>query len=67
MIDRYTKAVLTFIAAALVALVVQQPVQNARAQSGFECGSARNPCYVRVDSPVEVTNTILSRLHVTIE
>ena len=46
MLDRYTKAVLTVIAAALVVLVLQNAFPGARAQSGSTCGGARNPCYV---------------------
>jgi hypothetical protein len=43
--DRYTKIVLTIIAAALVGLVIQNVVPMARAQSEA-CGSAKNPCWV---------------------
>ena len=46
MADRYTKTVLTIIAAALVAITAQQFVPNAAAQYGA-CGSSRHdPCYV---------------------
>jgi hypothetical protein len=46
MIDRYTKIVLTVIAAALVALVLQNSFPGARAQMGSGCGSGHKPCYV---------------------
>jgi len=48
MVDRYTKAVLTVIAAALVALAVQQAVPAASA-ARLECaGSYFDPCWVKV-------------------
>lgn len=48
MIDRYTKAVLTIIAAALVALVIQGMLPTANAQLGRGCGeSTIEACYVR--------------------
>ena len=43
--DRYTKSVLTVIAASLVALVVQNATPKATAQSNLTC-SAASPCYV---------------------
>ena len=45
MIDRYTKTVLTVIAAALVAIVFQNVSTIAFAQTDA-CGSSKNPCYV---------------------
>lgn len=42
--DRYSKVVLTVIAAALVALVVQNATTRALALT--ECGSRYDPCYV---------------------
>ena len=45
MSDRYTKGVLTVIAAALVALVFQNVSTIALAQNE-SCGSSKNPCYV---------------------
>lgn len=44
MIDAYSKAVLTVIAVALVALVAQRATHDAQAMNG--CGSRDNPCYV---------------------
>jgi hypothetical protein len=61
MVDRYTKVVLTVIAAALVMLAMRpwREPQPARAQ-GSECGNSRNPCFVTtgVLDPlrVQVTN-----------
>jgi hypothetical protein len=46
MVDRYTKIVLTIIACALAALVVQNQFPSARAQTGDNCGGPKNPCYV---------------------
>ena len=43
--DRYTRSVLTVIAASLVALVVQNATPKATAQSSLTC-SAASPCYV---------------------
>ncbi|WP_026871461.1 hypothetical protein [Inquilinus limosus] len=48
MVDRYTKVILTVIAAALVALAVQQAVPSASA-AGSECkGTYRDPCWVKI-------------------
>jgi hypothetical protein len=47
MTDRYTKAVLTVIAVALVAIVVQNGMRNASAQLGGGCGNFLEPCYVK--------------------
>lgn len=44
MVDLYTKALLTVIAAALVLLVAENLVQRAGAQSS--CGSQSSPCYI---------------------
>ena len=46
MVDRYTKVVLTVIAAALVGLVVQRAIPTASAQLGAGCGSSYDPCYI---------------------
>ena len=46
MVDHYTKAVLTVIAAALVALVVQNAAPDASAQIQAGCGDRFKPCYV---------------------
>lgn len=45
MIDRYTKAVLTVIAAALTVLCVQNWTSEATAQ-GSDCGGISRPCAV---------------------
>jgi hypothetical protein len=49
MIDRYTKAVLTLIALALVALAVEQGIGRASAE--FQCGTPDTPCFVEASSP----------------
>jgi hypothetical protein len=57
MIDRYTKAVLTVIATALVALVVQNWLMAASAQQANACGNtlyAQPPCTVVWSSPLPV-------------
>jgi hypothetical protein len=47
MTDRYSKAILTIIGVALVALALQNGLQRAGAQ--WSCGaSPDNPCYLRV-------------------
>jgi hypothetical protein len=46
MLDRYTKFILTVIAAALVAIAVQNATRPARAQLA-QCGNVQTPCYVR--------------------
>lgn len=59
MIDRYTKIVLTIIAASLVALVTQNGVQMALAQVGYNdaCGTATHPvCQVAWSTPMPVRN-----------
>jgi hypothetical protein len=51
MTDIYTKAVLTVIALALVALVAQQAVPRASAQFGLALGcdgSPNAPCFIRL-------------------
>lgn len=45
MFDRYTKAILTIIAAALVAGVVQRAVTPADAEPA-QCGDIKTPCVV---------------------
>jgi hypothetical protein len=47
MTDRYTKTVLTVIAAALVGLLAVQLTPTAHAQGTYSCGSPNDPCYVR--------------------
>jgi hypothetical protein len=49
MTDRYTKAVLTAIAAALLALVFQQAIPRVAAQIS-SCGSSSyNSCHITID------------------
>lgn len=51
MTDRYTKVVLTVIAMALVALVLQGGIGGAKAQFGFALGcdgSPNAPCFIRI-------------------
>ena len=57
MIDRYTKIVLTIIAASLVALVMQNGVQMALAQVSYNdaCGTPTHPvCQVSWSTPMPV-------------
>jgi hypothetical protein len=59
MIDRYTKIMLTIIAASLLALVMQNGVQMALAQVGYNdaCGTATHPvCQVSWSTPMPVRN-----------
>lgn len=49
MVDRYTKVVLTVIAAALLVIVAQGGIGGARAQSDT-CGTMFSPCWVHVNS-----------------
>ena len=50
MVDRYTKVILTVIAAALVALAARQAVPSASA-AGSECsGTYFDPCWVKIFS-----------------
>ncbi len=55
--DRYTRTVLTVIAASLVVLIVQNAIVDATAQQPRLTCPASNPCYV--------SNTGLSPLNVT--
>jgi hypothetical protein len=54
MVDRYTKAVLTVIAAALTGLFVTQLTPPARAQISAGCGTDLYPCYIKTQSPLMV-------------
>jgi hypothetical protein len=61
MVDRYTKIVLTIIAAALVALVAQNGLMTAFAQQDTACGNAmygEPPCTVTWSSPLPVRPVI---------
>lgn len=49
MIDTYTKAVLSVIAAALVVLAVETLLPGAKAQTAT-CGTDENPCVVTTNS-----------------
>jgi hypothetical protein len=58
MIDRYTKAVLTIIAVALVALVAQNTFRSSYAQDAG-CGvSGQMPCAVAWSTPMPVYSII---------
>ena len=59
MIDTYSKAVLTVIAVALCALVVQNFIQPAAAV-GDGCGDVFDPCYVKANGtlPVNVNGSV---------
>ena len=52
-IDLYTKAVLTVIAVSLAVLAVRGGIEPARAL-GDGCGSRYHPCYVTLDSTLDV-------------
>lgn len=54
MVDRYTKLVLTVVAAALVAITAQNFVRPASAQLGEGCGDFRTPCHVTADVALPV-------------
>jgi hypothetical protein len=57
MIDRYTKIVLTVIAAALTSLAVQNGLMTASAQQNTACGNAmyaQQPCTVVWHDPLPV-------------
>ena len=61
MIDRYTKSVLTLIAAALMALVAQNSLKSSYAQD-FGCGSyGQSPCAVAWSTPMPVYSIIRSQ------
>jgi hypothetical protein len=52
--DRYTKAVLTVIAGALVALVVQNGPRPANAQvTGLACGETAHACHIVLDNLID--------------
>ncbi len=60
LMDRYTKVVLTIIAAALCALVFQNAIPQASARTDYNCGWRTEPCHVLVTNdgwravPVEI-------------
>jgi hypothetical protein len=49
LVDRYTKTVLTLIAAALMALAVGQFMPKSAVAQAGTCGTPNNPCYVTND------------------
>jgi len=60
MFDRYTKAVLTVIAVALVALVVQNFMKPSFAQDAGCGGYGQSPCAVAWSTPMPVYSIIKS-------
>ena len=55
MIDRYTKTVLTVVAAALVALVLQNMTSRASADTAEGCGTSFvSPCYIATAATLDV-------------
>ena len=60
MIDRYTKWVLTIIAAALVALVAQNALRTSFAQDAGCGGYGQSPCAVAWSTPMPVYSIIKS-------
>jgi hypothetical protein len=61
MIDKYTKAVLTVIALALVLLTVENLTYQARAQQ-VACGDYIHPCVVTTENPAESPHVVTSML-----
>ena len=61
MVDTYTKAVLTLIAVALVALVIRPVVHPQPVAAMAECGGFTNPCYVTARSGDALNVKIVSR------
>jgi len=68
MVDLYTKGVLTVIAAALVAIVLQNNFGTAHAQGSGCGGSVFNACYVRtgLNQTVAVSQNLRDVLDVRI-
>jgi hypothetical protein len=58
MTDRYTKAVLTVIAVALVLIALQLGTPRATAQFGDGCGGQTNPCYVNTGLGARLSVTL---------
>jgi hypothetical protein len=56
MLDRYSKVVLTIIAAALSAIAIEQaaPPAHAQPEASATCGDFYNACYVRTREPLDV-------------
>ena len=53
--DRYTKTVLSIIAAALIALVAQNLTTRAKADASEGCGTSFvSPCYIATASALDV-------------
>jgi len=48
--DRYTKAVLTVIALALVSLAINQAMPKAKAFGENNCGLNYSPCHIVIDN-----------------
>lgn len=60
MIDLYTKAVLTIIAGALVAIVVRGPLGPTSANAfGEGCGDRIDPCHVTLGEKVQIDTGVL--------
>jgi hypothetical protein len=54
MVDRYTKIVLTVIAATLVGLLAVRLTPVAHAQTDPGCGTYPDPCYIKAQEPLPV-------------
>ena len=50
--DRYSKFVLTVIAASLAVIALKMPMANNAMAFGDGCGSRMDPCYVDSSSPL---------------
>lgn len=57
MVDLYSKTILTVIAVGVVALVIQNAMEEGGAQTAYACGDNQySPCFVRFpsDDPIRV-------------